>query len=378
MKYNLTSSAKPSVPVATVQKQPITWEVAYEIMALNQRANKAADKIIAKDLEACEVFNNLTVAEILKESNALESLGDANLKDLADAFGSSVEAVKEMSLEDFCKRTDQLKPADFTSQESLAVVVGIWLAWYVAVIGISYVISKKMTKYEFWWDGNTDMLKILKEKGEKAIEEVVVDCFDKKEFDKQIVGCEKVLDFVQSKVDEIYGEKYKIADIEKMANLLWLCPDAITMTSGSNDVYGLTDDWFKGWTGAVPEHKLATLGKHGFNYKSLVDTCKKLVDFCENYNKIWELHGKIVNGKAEAKKAEFGDPGFFGKIKRFFTESKEDREKRKQAELILNAKQSAMRRLLWGYDWCIREMCGQFFSIAIKTEKYIRKAEPKK
>lgn len=372
-----TEPAKPAASVAS-KKKPLTWEAAYEMAELCKLAQQRLNKICAKKSEEFEVINNLTLVDLMKSSNALESLAEKDLKDLSDAMGESIESLKSMSVEDFSTKIEAMMPdaKAEASTESAAVAIAIALYGVVfAIIVGSAVAATKMTKYEFWFlDRGADQ--VLKEKGKKALDEVMIQCFDAKEFDKQIAACNEILDFLNKDSKEIYGEKTKIVDIEKMALKLWAAPSSIVQTSSSSTVAGFdslytqVDEWFTGWRDNCPEAKMKTLKEHGFTYESLCKTCDTLIKMCTDYVTLNRTHANFTNGHYELKKKI--TPGFWKSIKLWFTEKKEDREARKQEELILNAKYAACQNLARGYDWCVREMCNQFFAIAVKTEKYVK------
>ena len=374
------STTKAVAPV--VAKTPLTWEAAYEMSEFCALANERLKKFAAKDSEIHEVINDLTVCDLLKTTESLESIGAKDLEDLAQAMGESVESMKAMSVEQFSEKITAMLPAidgkaePSTEVAAELVVAGVYVLFFLTFMIYSYIVAKKMTKYEFWFiDRKPDA--ILKEKGAKALNEVMIQCFDAKEFTSQIKACKEILDFLGKDVKEIFGEKTKIVDIEKMALKLWSAPTTIVQTSksvsvgdGWGNIFTDVTEWFDGWINNIPECKVKTLKDHGFTFDSLVNTCKELIDMCEDYAKFGDACANYTNGHYELKKKM--QPGFFQRIKLFFTEKKEDREARKQEELILNAKLSACKNLARGYDTCLRMMCNQFFAIAVKTEKYVK------
>jgi len=369
-----TTKKTAQTPAPAPAKKPMTFEAAFDMAELCKVGCRNAKAICEKDLEACEIFHNLTVADILKHDNALETLGESNLKDLADAMNVSAESLKTMSMEDFTGRIEALMPdagiAPATEGAAALAVAGIVL--WIGIIVASAVAASKMTKYEFWFlDRSADA--VLKEKGKKALDEVIIDCFDAKEFDKQIKACNEILDFLNKDAKEIYGEKTKIADIEKLALNLWSAPTSVVQTSNSSHLsalYTAVDEWFTGWIDHCPKSEMKSLRAHGFTTDSLVKTCETLIKMCTDYVGIQRTQFNFTNGHYEAKKKL--DPGFWKSIKLFFTEKKEDREARKQEELILNAKLAACKNLMRGFNWCVSTMCSQFFAIAVKTEKYVK------
>lgn len=372
MQFTTKKTAETPTPTPAPAKKPITWEAAFEMAELCKVGCRNAKALCAKDLEICEVVNNLTVADILKHDNALEELGESNLKDLADAMNVSTESLKTMSMEDFSGRIEALMPdADVQpSTESVALTVALLVMW-VGLLVSSMVAASKMTKYEFWFlDRSADA--VLKDKGKKALDEVIIDCFDAKEFTAQIKACEEILDFLNKDSKEIFGEGTKIADIEKLALKLWAAPTSIVQTSKSftTGLYTDVDEWFTGWIDHTPKTEMKSLRAHGFTFESLVSTCETLIKMCTDYVGMQRTHFNISNGHYEAKQKL--DPGFWKSIKLWFTEKKEDREARKQEELILNAKLAACKNLLRGFNWCLNSMCSQFFAIAVKTEKYVK------
>lgn len=382
MKYSVQSS----VPTGQVSKPRVTWEAAYEMLEANIANNRTSSEQSAHDLEACEVIHNLTVAQIMKSNGSLEQLGESALNDMSSAFGVSVESIKSMDVEDFIAMTNKNMPGRGTEPASEDMGIAIFtmavIAFYVLAIGGAILAASKMTKYEFWWNEKLEpsVADILKQKGEKALSEVMLSIFDAKEYAQQIKACHEILDFLEQDVKKLYGDSVKIVDIEKQANKLWVCPQALVMTSDAviirdiNRVYTVLNEWFDSWVGNRPEATNKTLGEHGFTYKTLISTQQELTELCDELVKIGRLHATIQDGHIKARKEI--TPGFWKSIKLFFTEKREDREKRKQAELILNAKYAALRNLCRGFDYSVREMCGHFFAIAVKTEKYV-KAEAK-
>lgn len=376
----VTAPAKPAPQAAA--KQPLTWEAAYEMAEFCALSNAQLKKFAAKDSEIHEVINDLTVCDLLKSTEALESLDAKDLEGLAKEMHESVESLKTMSVEQFSEKITAMMPSFDDNAEPSEEVLGIgtgiavYLIFLLTTMIWSYVVATKMTKYEFWFiDRKADA--VLKEKGKKALNEVMIQCFDAKEFTSQIKACKEILDFLRSDAKDIFGEKTKIVDIEKMALKLWSAPTSIVQTSKSNTVangfgnlFTSVAEWFDGWIDNVPECKVKTLKDHGFTYESLVKTCTDLIEMSEQYQRLGDANLNYTNGHFELKKKL--EPGFFQKIKLFFTEKKEDREARKQEELILNAKLAACKNLARGYDICVRMMCNQFFAIAVKTEKYVK------
>lgn len=378
------STTKVVAPV--VAKKPLTWEAAYEMSEFCALANERLKKFAAKDSEIHEVINDLTVCDLLKTTESLDALESKDLEGLAQAMGESVESMKAMSVEQFSEKITAMLPsidgkAEPSTEATVVEIgillgVGVWALFFLTIMIYSYVVAKKMTKYDFWFiDRKPDA--VLKEKGAKALDEVMIQCFDAKEFTSQIKACKEILDFLGSDVKEIFGEKTKIVDIEKMALKLWSAPTTIVQTSksvsikdGWGSIYTDVAEWFDGWIDNIPECKVKTLKDHGFTFDSLVKTCQDLIGMCEDYAKFGDARANYTNGHYELKKKM--QPGFFQRIKLFFTEKKEDREARKQEELILNAKLSACKNLARGYDTCLRMMCNQFFAIAVKTEKYVK------
>jgi len=374
MKYSVQSSAPVNKPATT--KHRVTWQDAFEALEYNQLLDKVSAKKLAKDLEANEVFNNLTVAQVLKASGSLESLGTEAMSDMSKAFGRSVDELKTMSVESFISLTDQYMPKEVEpSNEIIGAEVALIaiFAFYLAIIAGAVVMASKMTKYEFWWNASTindqALKRIIDEKGLQAITEIMVDCFDKKDFDSQIKACNAITKFLSVDMKKVYEPSFKIVDIEKLATALWSAPQGVIMTNNSTDTYLGLNEWFQGWSDNYPKHEMKTLGDHGFKFDTLKSTCNLLIDMARELVKLRDIHADIKNGHVVAKKEI--TPGFWKSIKLFFTEKKEDREARKQAELILNAKYMAMKYLIHGYDWSVRTMCGQFFTIAVKTDKYV-------
>jgi len=369
MKFAVKTNLKAVAPV--VQKAKATFEDAYDMEELNLRAAKAQDKAIEALSSKCEIFASLTIAELKKSSKSLESLGEAPLKELADAFGCSVEALNNMTMEDFSKKASALMPKDMTGAtagtEVFEVVAGAVIAFCIIFIIGCCVAANKFSKYDMPYLDQS-VVDTLRENAKEALDQITANTFTAKQYAQQIKAINGVLDFLDTDIKKFYDPSFKIAEIEKKARELWASPNSQAF-AGDDD-----SAWWKQWRDNMPKREFGTLGELGFTVDSLVKTAKDLEDLAGELNKLWQTWVVIKNGRAEARK---GEPGFFGKIKRFFTESEEDRDKRKHAELLLNAKYQALRNLLWGVDYCGRTMFNDFIFIAVKTQNYVVKAEKK-
>lgn len=356
--------------VQTAKVKP-TLEDAYDMQELCLLADKAHNQVIKHVSDNCEVFASLTIADLKKSSKTLASIGKESMESLAGAMNCTVAELDTMSVETFMSKTAALMPKDMVgaeaSNEEIGIVIALLVA-YVAVLTGLITAASKFSKYDLPFLEN-DAVTILQTNAKEALTDITANTFTAAEYAKQIKGINVVLDFLTTDVKKYYDPSFKIVEIEKMAKNLWLTPTTQAF-AGDDD-----SSWWKEWRDNMPKKQFGTLGELGFTVQSLVGTAKQLDTLASELNRIGSKWMVIKNGRLEARKK--AEPGFFGKIKRFFTESEEDRDARKHAELILNAKYQGLRNLLYGVDVCGRAMLNDFIFIAVKTQNYLAKHEKK-
>lgn len=358
--------------VAQPSKVKPTLEDAYDMQELCLLVDKAHNKVIKHVSDSCEIFASLTIADLKKSSNTLATLGKESVESLASAMNCTVAELDTMSVETFMSKTSALMPKDMVattepSQEEIGLVIAL-AAIYIALFAGLSAVASKFTKYDLPFLEN-DMVSTLQANAKEALSNITANTFTAAEYAKQIKGINAVLDFLSTDVKKFYDPSFKVVEIEKMARNLWMSPT--TQAFAGDDA----SSWWEEWRDNMPKKQFGTLGELGFTVQSLVSTAKGLDDIAREIDRMGKKWGVIKNGRLEARRK--ADPGFFGKIKRFFTESVEDREKRKQAELILNAKYQGLRNLLFGIDVCGRAMLNDFIFIAVKTQNYLAKYEDK-
>lgn len=366
MKFNVKNSSGSSVTRPTL-------EDAYDMQELCLAADKAQRLVINHISDKCEVFASLTIADLKKSSNTLSSIGNESMEALATAMGCTVSELDTMSVETFMSKTSSLMPKDMVeaepAQEEALVFMTVALL-YVIAASVTMVVAaaNKYTKYDIPFL-DSDVVTVLQSNAKAALTDITANTYTAAEYAKQIKGINTVLDFLSMDVKKFYDPSFKIVTIEKMARNLWTTPTTQAL-AGEDD-----SSWWKEWRSNAPAKQFGTLGELGFTVQSLVGTAKQLDTLAHELCNIGSKYMTIKNGRLQARKA--AEPGLWGKLKRLFTESEPDREKRKHAELILNAKYQGLRNLLYGIDVCGRAMLNDFIFIAVKTQNYLAKYENK-
>lgn len=362
-------SSQKSAPAASVEA--FTLEDLQHDIQLERKFNKEMAQFEAATAIE-KSFETIAARREAIGKVAVETLTPELRQDLADAFGCSVEALSTMDDQEFVGKCLDLAKGDVEASNE-ALVEALLTAYAIAIVA-SVVMglagaAKFYSKYEEYYNYVRSLDEAFGNKVNEALDEVAVNSYSFKQFSSQIKACQDCIKLLKKPVSEIFDEKFKLADIERTAGKLWGAPDSWTIDENAQ--------WWNGWRNNLPEREMKTLREHGFDARTLQQTCKDLGDLVKEFQSIYEA-AKARN--KEFDKAMQDKRGFFARIRDWFNDkrTKEEKEYDAQKKLILRAKFEAIQNLSQGVGACINEMAWSMHEACMKCKTLVAKAPGKK
>lgn len=300
---------------------------------------------------------------------AVESLTPELRQDLADALGCSVESLSTMEDQEFVgKCLDLAKSGAEASNEVLDIGVVVLAVYICAIIMAFAGVKAYCDKYDEYYDVVRSLDKAFGNKVNEALDEVVVNSFSAKQFASQIKACQDCIKLLKKPVSEIFDPKFKLAEIERVAGKLWVAPDSWTIDENLS--------WWNGWRSNMPDREKKSLREHGFDAKTLVQTCHDLGTLVKEVESAWSARKERDR---ELAKAIEDKRGFFTRIRDWFNDkrTKEEKEAEAQQKVILRAKYEAIQNLSQGTGACINEMAWAMHEACMKCKTLVAKAPGK-
>ena len=328
MKYQIS----PSASTESVVENPLSVE-GYAMMLEDVLADNAIDKAVDATMF---VESNLIELSQTKDVKAmLESLSIEDCKELSSLFGMSVESLAAMPVEEFKAKVLAACPVKPEASTEGAVIAGVLLVYFAVIF---FAIAGSIARYNQEAKFVKAMWRKLEKafpNKEKALDEVVVHMWDAKTLEsclKNLAGVEK---FLHNDMKTILESDYKLSDIEKLAASLWksdlsyIDPDS-SGEQGGNGWY----EWWSSWKTNCPEEKGGSLRGLGYTTANLETCCDLCAHYCVELMKIKEIKNEADKAISDHEKEN--KLGLWAKIKRWWTETKEQKKERYENERILN------------------------------------------
>ena len=340
-----------------------------EAAILDIQGDKHASELM--DVETS--FLQLAAAPSVKD--AVESLSDTEKTELAEVFNCSTESLATMKQDEFLDKIEAnlpIKAAMVEAGQEDAVLGVIALAYFACIF---FAIAAAIANYY----KERAMIEAIWRKLESAftdgdknyLDDIVVHCWKAPVLQKALASCDKVASFLHQDMRKIFEESTKLQDIEKLAVTLWACDMTYIDVEKDPDSKQKWYTWWGTWKNKAPDVEGGSLRDLGFTTKSLEECSKLCSKQCVELLKIKEIAAEANKAKREHDRDV--DPGLWGRIKRWFTESKEQKQERLQKEYLVSLKFQALKNLIWGYKTTVREAANTLYVAAIKGDKILRK-----
>lgn len=366
MKYSTTST--PAAPAIT----PLAVENYAKMLE-----DIIIDAQIERDVAATmAVENNLIELACTKDVKAaLESMSISDCKEIADLCNMSCESLAAMPVDQFKAKIMALSPiktVEASTEGSVAVVliISYFAILFAAIIGSIAQYNKEQAFVKAMW---RKLEQAFPDKN-KALDEVVVHMWDAKTLQgclKNLAAVEKFLHNDMKSV--IMDNKFKLADLEKLATGLW--KSDLTYYNPDDDAKSQTAngwvEWWGSWKTNCPEAKGGSLRELGYTTATLEECCNLCSHYCTELMKIKEIREEASAAIREHQKDS--QLGLWERIKRWWTETKEQKAERKENERILNYKYQAIYNLVWGYKETIKAAATGLYAAAVKADRVIKK-----
>lgn len=352
--------------ISATKVPEVSAEVAIEMLEnlLAERNCPLTDEETAA-LESFEVDKSFTeLAACDTVADALKDLTDTEKTELCSAWGCELKDVEGMELDAFVKKCyasqTGVAPA---SEEAVVVVALIYVVWIALLIAAAKAAEKCEQEMFLSIYRKLDTAFSDPKEAERALSEIVIVGINAKECDKQIKACKAVIEFFKMDVKKIFDPSFKIADIEKLAKDFYTTH---TITFSNDNDYASA--WVT-WKDQLPEGKQDTLGGLGFTAKSLRDHSIEWSKLCKEFVTLPDIKKELAKAHTEKK----ADPGFWGRIVRWFRETKEQREDRRKEEVILFNKKIACESLIRGWASQVRFLSTFYYVAAHKADIIFKK-----
>ena len=325
------------------------------------------------DAKACEAMdvemNLLELASMPGPSEAFESLNATERSELANAFGMEAEQIKAMKPETFREKIYDLLPIKAAEidagQEGAELAIAGIACFIYGLIVIAAIISTYNQEQKFIQSMWRKLETAFKDGDKDYLNEIVVHGWKQDELEKSCKGCEGALKFLKQDLKKLFDPSVKLSDIEKVGANMW------TSDLSYVDDVKKCPEWWGSWKDNCPEPAGGTLKELGFDTKSLTDLSGRFGYLCAELMKFKELQREAANAKSEYDKDHH--VGLFGRIKRWFTESKEQKQERLQAEFLVSTKYQAINNLMWGFKQTVKTGATMLYQAAVKGDKILTK-----
>lgn len=371
MKYQIN----PSASTESVVENPLSVE-GYAMMLEDVLADNAIDKAVDATMS---VESNLIELSQTKDVKAmLESLSIEDCKELSSLFSMSVESLAEMPVEEFKAKVLAACPVAMPEASTEGAAIAVVLLVYFAVI--FFAIAGAISRYNREQKFVKAMWRKLEQafpNKEKALDEVVVHMWDAKTLESCLKNLAPVEKFLHNDMKTVLEGDYKLSDIEKLATGLWKSdlsytnPDPDAKSQNENGFV----EWWSSWKTNCPEEKGGSLRELGYTTASLESCCDLCAHYCVELMKIKEI-GKEAD-KAISDHQKENQLGLWAKIKRWWTETKDQKKERLENERHLHYKYQAIYNLVWGYKQTIRAAAVGLYSAALKADRVIKAKDNK-
>ena len=367
MKYSITSV--PAAPAITA-------------LAVENYAKMLEDIIIDAQIErgvaaTMAVENNLIELACTKNVKAaLESMSIEDCNEIASLCNMSCESLAAMPIDQFKAKIMALSPIKAVEASTESAIVGVIVIAFFAILfaAISGSISQYAQEQAFVKAMWRKLEQAFPDKN-KALDEVVVHMWDAKTLLDCLKNLAPVEKFLHNDMKTVLmDDKFKLSDLEKLAVRLWksdlsyVDPDGLGTGNSENGWY----EWWSSWKTNCPEEKAGSLRELGYTTASLEECCNLCSHYCTELMKIKEIKAEATAAIREHQKDT--QLSLWGRIKRWWTETKDQKEARYENERILNYKYQAIYNLVWGYKQTIRSAAVGLYAAALKADRVIKRA----
>ena len=325
------------------------------------------------DAKACEAMdvemNLLELASMPGPSEAIDSLSASERQEISDAFKMSVDNIRAMKPETFQEKIYDMLPikaaeVEAGQEDAGMAVLGIAAFIYCFVI-IAAIIQNYNREQKFIQAMWRKLDTAFKDGDKDYLNEIVVHGWKKADLEKSCSGCEAALKFLKQDLKKLFDPSVKLSDIEKVGANFW------TSDMTYVDDVKKCPEWWGSWKDNAPEPVGGTLKELGFDTKSLTDLSGRFGSLCAELMKFKELQKEAANAKKEYD--DDHKVSLLGKIKRWWSETKEQKQERLQAEFIVSTKYQAINNLMWGFKQTVRTGATMLYQAAMKGDKILTK-----